>query len=106
MAGYDEMITIAGSATTLRRVRYAMKKAAVAVMAEVNTTTNHAERVVYAKTVLDGSASVLGYSQAAMTNATLTTKGDISAVPNFGFTDSELEFTVDSMFNAMAGVAT
>jgi len=106
MATYDTMETIANQTSFLRRVRYSMKKAAVAVMAEDAGTASHAERVVYAKTVLDGTASVQEYASAAVTNATITTNGDITAGPLFGTSDSDLEFTVNSMFNAMAGVAT
>ena len=106
MASYDEMATIAAHSTFLRRVRYCMKKAAVAVMAEDAGTVGHAERVTFAKTILDGQASVEAYAQAVVTNATLTTNGDISLEPNHGISDSDLEFTVNSMFSAHAGVAT
>jgi len=106
MASFDIMEGIANQTSFLRRVRYAMKKAAVAVMAEVNTTPNHAERVVYAITILDGTASVQEYASSVVTNATITAAGDLSAPPLFGAADTDIEFTVNSMFDAMAGVAT
>ena len=106
MASFDEMATVALQTAFLRRVKYAMKKAAVAIMAEDAGTASHAERVVYAKTILDGSASIAEYASAVVTNPTMTTNGDITAGPLFGVSDNDLEFTVNSMFNAMAGVAT
>lgn len=106
MASFDEMATIAAHSTFLRRVQYAMKKAAVAVMSEVATTPNHTERVVYAKTILDGTASVPEFANAVVTNSTLTTNGDLGNTPTHNISDADLEFTVNSMFDAMAGVAT
>ena len=106
MASYDTMATIATQVAFLRRVEYCLKKSAVAVMAEDAQTANHAERVVYAKEVLDGTASVPEASSAVVTNSTLTTNGDLSAGPLFGISDSDLEFTVNSMYNALAGVST
>lgn len=106
MASYDTMLTIALQTAFLRRVEYCAKKAAVAVMAEDAGTTNHAERVVYAKSILEGDASLQEYAKAVVTNSTLTTNGDLDSPPLFGISDNDLEFTVNSMFNAMAGVAT
>lgn len=105
MATYSEMASIAGSSQFQNRVEYCLKKAAVAVMAEDAGTTNHTDRVTYAVKVLDGSASVGEAAKAVVTNATLTASGDSSAT-NMGISDSDLEFTVNSMFNAFAGVST
>jgi hypothetical protein len=106
MATYDTMATIAQQTAFLRRVGYCLNKAAIAVMAEDAGTAGHAERVVYAKEVLDGTANVANAANAVVTNATLTTNGDLASPPLFGISDSDLEFTVNSMFNAFAGVAT
>ncbi len=106
MAGYEEMGQIAIRSEFLRRVEYCLKKSAVAVMAEDAGTGSHAERVVYAKLILGGDASVQEAAKAIVTNSTLTTAGDLSASPLFGISDNDLEFTINSMFNAFAGVAT
>lgn len=106
MATFEVMADIAANKTFQNRVEYCLKKAAVAVMAELAGTANHAERVVYASKVLDGQASVIEAAKAAVTNPTLTAGGDIGAGPLFGISDNDLEFTVNSMFNAFAGVAT
>lgn len=105
MAGFSEMASIADSTLFQSRVKYCMNKAAVAVMAEEAATANHSERVVYAKKVLDGTASVSAYATAVVTNATITSEGDSDAA-DMGVSDGDLEFTVNSMFNAFAGVAT
>jgi len=106
MATYIVMADIAANPTFRKRVEYCMKKAAVAIMAEDAATANHAERVVYSSKILDGSASVAEYAKAVVTNATLTANGDIGSSPTHGISDGDLEFTVNSMINAMAGVAT
>lgn len=105
MADYAEMASIAGSSAFQKRVEYCLQKAAIAIMAEDAATVNHAERVVYAKEVLAGTASVAQAAKAVVTNATLTASGD-SGAANMGVSDGDLEFTVNSMVNAFAGVAT
>jgi len=84
------------------RVRFFAVKAAIAVMAEDPETMNHAERVAYAKKVLHGETSMSDYAWATITNSAFDGVDDPSL---FGITDQALEFTVNSMFNAMAGVA-
>lgn len=83
------------------RVEYALYVAAVNVMAEVNTTLNHAARVVYAKTVLNGSAPIHPAVVAVLTNSTIAAAADSTAV-----VDSDIQFAVNSLFNALSGVAT
>jgi hypothetical protein len=99
------MASIAEHVTFLRRVEYCLKKAAIDVMAELATVDNHAERVAYATKVLTGEASVGEYARAVVTNPTLTAGGDISSPPNMGISDGDLQYTVESMFNAHAGIA-
>ena len=105
MASFHTMAKIAEHEAFLKRVQYCMHKAAVAVMAEDAQTASHAERVAYAKKVLDGTAAVQQYSRSVVTNASLTADG-VDDPALFGIADDALEFTVNSMFNAMAGVAT
>lgn len=82
------------------KVKHEMQLAAIAVMAEINTTPNHTERVVFAGKILDGSASITEYCIGVLTNSTIKTyvkdgTDYIGALP----------FTVQSMFNAFAGIA-
>lgn len=104
MASFSEMASIANSGLFQSRVEYCLKKAAVAVMAEDAGTASHADRVTYAKKVIDGTASTAEAAKAVVTNSTLTASGDSDAA-NMGIVDSDLEFTINSMFNAFAGVA-
>ena len=77
------------------KVRYFLVKAAIAVMAEDGATDNHAARVLFAQKCLAGTASVASYALGVSTNATI--KGKIDAGTDY---DSDLEFVVNSMFDA------
>ena len=90
------------------KVKFFMQKAALACLGESvggdgePTTEEHTVRVAYAKTVLAGTASVEQYSFAVSTNSTIATSLDAGSLPS----DSDIEFTVNSMFNDMAGTDT
>ena len=105
MASANAMKRIADEQEFLRNVTFFVYKAAIAVMAEAAITANHAVRVVYAKKILDGTASLTFYANAVVSNSTLQAAADHNAPPNFGMSDDDLEFTVNSIFNAMAGVS-
>jgi hypothetical protein len=51
MATYDELLQAAENATLRNRIRVACVIAAEAVRTEVGTTTNHANRLIWAKAV-------------------------------------------------------
>jgi len=82
------------------KVKYEMQTAAIAIMAEVATTDNHAERIIYAKTILDGSASVKEFCIGVLTNTSIKTK--VGAGQDY---TSDLAFVISSMFNAFAGIS-
>jgi hypothetical protein len=96
---------VARNSTFQDRVRFYMTGAARDVMAEVSTTTAHAQRVTYAKSVLAGTADVLDYAVACVNNATILNEINLG-LGDFGIPDSDLAFTVNSLFNAFAGVST
>lgn len=83
------------------KVKYEMQKAAIAVMAEDAGTANHTERVTYANKILTGEASIKEMCIGVLTNATV--KGHV-----MGDTDytSDLAYTVQSLYDAFAGIAT
>ena len=87
------------------RVRYQLTVAAVAVMVESNATASHALRVAYANAVIGGTADLLGAAVVVLTNSTLAAAVTL-AQADFGIADSDLPFVVNSVFNALAGVAT
>jgi hypothetical protein len=88
------------------KVKFFMQKAALAILGEAfggvdePTEAEHAARVIYAKTILAGSASVEQFSYAVVTNSTIATSLDAGTLPS----DSDLEFTINSMINDFAGV--
>lgn len=86
-------------ATFQSKIKYLMQKAAIAVMAEAANTVEHTKRVAYASEILDGHASVQEFSLGVTTNSTIKTAIDASADFN-----NDLEFVVNSLFNAFAGV--
>ena len=94
MANYVSQDNLAHDSQFLQRVRVAMVTAAVQVQAEVNTTDNHTNRSNYAKLVLNApDAYVQQFANAVVSNAAITTAS----------IDSDIAFTVNSIFNAMAG---
>lgn len=97
MAAEDAM-EVANEEGFQRRVKHFMQKAALAVMAEAGSTAFHTERVAFAKSVLDGTASVYEYAVGVVTNSTVASNG-------LATTDGDLEFTVNSMFTAFSGGA-
>ena len=79
------------------RIEYFVIKAAVAVMAEDVGTANHANRFAYAKKILLGTENFSRWVVAVLTNSTIAAAADpVSA------SLSDVEFTVNSMFNAFA----
>jgi hypothetical protein len=79
----------------ISRVQHAMLKAAINVQAEASNTTNHTNRSGYAHAVLnDPNRYGPLFAQGVVTNASIT---DTS-------TDSDIEFTVNSLWDAYAGV--
>ena len=82
------------------KIEHEMVAAAIAVMAEAADTENHAERVTYAKTILDGSYTKNELYIAFATNATIKTH--LTADTDY---TSDLAFVASSLFNAFAGVS-
>ena len=82
------------------KVEHEMITAAIAVMAEEDTTEGHALRVEYAQTILDGTASVQQMAKGVATNASIKTH-----ISNQTDYTSDLAFVVNSLFNAYAGVS-
>jgi hypothetical protein len=88
------------------RVRYAAIKAATAIMAESAGTASHAQRVTYAKSVLAGLIDIFSLTVGVVTNPTIFAELNPTATPNYGVPDADIEFTVNSLYNAFAGVST
>lgn len=88
------------------RIKFLMQKSAVSVIGEVGTTPGHTERLAYAKTVLDGTASVFEMAVATTTNATVLAAIGVNpdnATDPLTVTDSDLEFTVNGLWDDFSG---
>lgn len=100
MAAIADMPVIAGDSTWRFRCRYLLMKAAIAVMSEDPGTTNHANRVFFAKKVISGGVAVEEVAIAVLTNSTIAAATYPADAP-----DGDLEFTINSMFDAFADSA-
>ena len=57
MATYDELLIAAGNTGLVNKVRVACVVAATTIMSEAGTVTNHANRLLWAKTVFSDTAA-------------------------------------------------
>lgn len=96
--GYTKYMSTAKDEGFQRKIKLCMQKAAIDVIGEDDQTPGHAERVIYAKKILGGTADVQEYSIGVVTNSTI--QGKIDSQTNY---DSDLQFVVESMFNDFAG---
>lgn len=90
-----ELTGLAGTAEFQDRVRYFAVKSALAIVAESDQTANHADRLVWARGILNGG-SVAGLALGVLTNPTIA-----ASAPNV--VDGDVEFAVVSMIDAFAG---
>lgn len=87
------------------RVKFFMQKGAVAILTEAIATAGHATRAIYAKKVLDGTASVEEFAIGVAGNSTIAAAMDGGAGDS-AVTDNDLEFAVNSLLNPFAGFET
>lgn len=106
MATASEAALIATEITWIDRVRYYRLYAAISVMNEDPLTPSHAERVLYAKAVINGQDNLEDYALGVATNDTVQAAMIVDDAPDWGVTDAAMEFTVNSLFNAFAGIST
>ena len=107
MATASEASVIAGHRLWRDRVYYYRLRSAIAIMSEDPGTTSHAERVTYAKLVISGVQPIDDYALGVATNSTIQAALDPDAgSPTWGVPDNDVEFTVNSLINAFAGIST
>ena len=102
MADYDDLITIAGNNGFQNRIKYALTQAAVSVYNELSSTTGHAARVAYAVSIIGGNYNLAPASLAVLTNTTIAAEATLATAPDFGIPDSDIQFAVNSLWNALA----
>jgi len=79
------------------KLRYYLTKTAIAVMAESDTTKNHAHRIAYAGKLLKGQANILEIGLAVLTNQTIAVK-----VVSGEDYDGDIEYVITTIFDAFA----
>ncbi len=102
MASYDDLITIAGNNGFQNRIKYALTQAAVSVYNELSSTTGHTQRVAYAESIIQGSYNLAPAALAVLTNSTIAAEATLSSAPGFGIPDADMQFAVNSLWDALA----
>ncbi len=102
MANYDDLIKIAGNSGFQERVKYALMSAAVSVYNELSSTTGHTPRVAYANSIIAGNYNLGPASLGVLTNTSIAAEATIGSAPDFSIPDSDIQFAVNSLWNAFA----
>lgn len=102
-ATYNQLAKIANTLEFQGRIKYAMNVAAAAVYSEVNTTPGHAARAVYATKVAAGTYSITDATYAVLGNATIAAEAVYATQPDFAIPDTDIQFSVNSLWNLFAG---
>ena len=102
MANYNDLILIAGNTTFQNRVKYALTQAAMNVYNEASSSTGHDKRVSYAAGVIQGNYNLAPAALAVLTNSTIASEANLSHSPDFGIPDSDMQFAINSMWDALA----
>lgn len=111
-AAFLDLAKIAQSYEFQQRVAYAMSVASLAVYSEAVdgvtiTQAQHTARANYARQVLAGtfflgSAALMFAALGVATNATIASEASLNVSGN-GIADADIQFQVNSMWNALAG---
>ena len=92
---FVDQIALSNDQNFRNRCEIAMIVAAQAVASEATSTVNHVNREALAKAIEDNpDAYVLAFTLGVVANPAITTAS----------LDSDISFTVNSIFNGMAGV--
>lgn len=103
-ANLGDLGTISRNQRFQDRVNNCLNLAALNVMAEVATTASHQNRVDYARKVLLGGLDMQQIALDVLTNTTIASGANASTTPDYAISDSDIQFAVNSIFNALAGV--
>lgn len=102
----QDLMTIAHDPQFQDRVNYFVVSASIAVMAEDPNTPFHPGRVAFANKVLSGNYNVLFCTYGVLTNTTIAAEANVKKSGNdYLIPDSDINFTVNSEYNAFAGVS-
>ena len=104
MANFSDLAVISNSSGFQNRVLYALNVAAVNVMSETSVVPYHSARSDFATKIIGNSFSSQPYALAVLTNATISNEATITATADNGIPDGDIQFSVNGLFNAFAGV--
>ncbi len=102
-ATFDQLVTISKDAGFQGRCQYAATVAAINVYNEVPSTQNHLIRAALATRILSGTYNFNGFVWGVLTNSTVASEADPSATPDFAIPDGDIQFQINSIWNAVAG---
>lgn len=107
MTSTRNLVAIANTQTFQDRIKFFLFKAAINVLAEDPGTLGHPQRIIFANDILSGSNSILDFAIGVLTNPTISqgANPDDSNDGIYGVSDGDMEFTVNSLYNAFAGAA-
>lgn len=103
MATFSQLATIASDSGFQSRVKYAMAVAALAIYNEALNTPGHSTRAKLAVNILSGTFNFTFCYLSVLTNSTIAAEANPSSGPDFSIPDSDIQFQVNSMWNAIAG---
>jgi hypothetical protein len=98
-----DLMTIANDNRFQSRCSYTLDVAAVNVIAESTTTANHIQRTSYAKNVVAGNFTPKTIAIGVLTNSTIAAEAALGSA-DFSIPDSDIQFTVNTLFNDFAGI--
>lgn len=98
MATYDELLQANANTGLLNKVRVAVVVAATNIMTEADTTTNHANRLLWAKSVFADPAA----AGQRMMWPVLAQNKTLTLAQITGATDSDVQTAVDAAVNVFA----
>ena len=103
MATFDQIRQIATDPFFQGRVGYATMVAAINVFSEDPATSNHAQRLAFAENVIKGTGYNIGaVTLAVLSNSTIATEATMTPTPGANVPDSDIQFAVNSLWNAFS----
>lgn len=99
-----DLMTIAGNSRFQNRCAYYLDAAAFNVMSEDPATAGHAKRVQYAYGIINGGINLQLLAADVLTNTTIASEAALGS-SDFSIPDSDIQFTINSLFNGLAGVS-
>ena len=108
MATFSQLGLVSKEADFQNRVQYALFVAAVNVSSEDPNTLGHSQRITYANRVLNGNVNLPSVCNMVLTNPSIaqeavpTASGQAST--DNSIPDGDIQFTVNSLWNALSGV--